>query len=55
MRVNKLFKYDGLQQPDTKAAYLEAVRAEVRTALEEAGYPDTDRVIEVYSDIACSE
>lgn len=26
MRVNKLFKYDGLQQPDTIAAYLEAVR-----------------------------
>ncbi|EXJ52846.1 hypothetical protein AS96_02435 [Microbacterium sp. MRS-1] len=36
-------------------AYLEAVRADVRAALEEAGYPDTNRVIEVYSDIACSE
>lgn len=36
-------------------AYREAVRAEVRAALEEAGYPDTNRVIEVYSDIACSE
>lgn len=36
-------------------AYLEAVRAEVRASLEEAGYPDTNRVIEVYSDISCSE
>ncbi|MDR6867414.1 hypothetical protein J2Y69_002017 [Microbacterium resistens] len=36
-------------------AYLEAVRADVRAALEAAGYPDTRRVIEVYSDIACSE
>ncbi|MDQ1204608.1 hypothetical protein QE377_000967 [Microbacterium sp. SORGH_AS 862] len=36
-------------------AYREAVRAEVRAALEEAGYPDTNRVIEVYSDISCSE
>lgn len=36
-------------------AYREAVRADVRAALEAAGYPDTNRIIEVYSDISCSE
>jgi hypothetical protein len=37
------------------AAYLEAVRAEVRDALDAAGYPDTTRIIEVYSDLTCAE
>lgn len=36
-------------------AYIEVVRAEVRAALEAAGYPDTDRVIEVYADVTCSD
>ena len=36
------------------SAYLEAVREDVRTALEEAGYPDIERVIEVYSDLSCA-
>ncbi len=37
------------------AAYLEAVRAEVRDALDAAGHPDTTRIIEVYSDLNCAE
>jgi hypothetical protein len=37
------------------AAYLEVVRAEVRNALAAAGYPDTDRVIEVYSSLSCAK
>lgn len=37
------------------AAYLEVVRAEVRDALESAGYPDTDRVIEVNSELSCAD
>jgi hypothetical protein len=37
------------------AAYLEAVRAEVRDALNAVGYPDTTRIIEVYSDLSCAE
>lgn len=35
------------------SAYLEAVREDVRSALEDAGYPDIERVIEVYSNISC--
>jgi hypothetical protein len=35
-------------------AYLEAVREDVRTALEHAGYPDDERVIEVYSNLSCA-
>lgn len=34
-------------------AYAEAVRADVREALEQAGYPDTNRFIETRSDISC--
>lgn len=37
------------------AAYLEVVRADVRAALEAAGYPDADRIIEVYSELNCEE
>lgn len=36
------------------SAYREVVRAHVREALDEAGYPDTNRVIEVYSDLHCT-
>lgn len=36
------------------SAYLEAVREDVRAALEDAGYPDAERVIEVYSDLSCT-
>ena len=36
------------------AAHREAVRADVRTALEDAGYPDEDRVIETYSSLRCA-
>lgn len=36
------------------SAYLEGVREDVREALEEAGYPDIERVIEVYSNISCA-
>lgn len=36
------------------SAYLEAVREDVRVALEEAGYPDIERVIEVYSNLDCA-
>lgn len=36
------------------SAHREAVRADVRDALEKAGYPDLNRVIEVYSDLKCS-
>ncbi len=36
------------------SAYLEVVRAQVRTALDTAGYPDTERVIEVSSDLSCA-
>ena len=36
------------------SAYLESVREDVRTALEEAGYPDIERVIEVYSSLSCA-
>lgn len=36
-------------------AYVEAVRAEVRSGLAEAGFPDAPtRIIEVYSDVKCS-
>lgn len=35
------------------SAYLEAVREDVRSALEDAGYPDIERVIEVYSNLSC--
>ncbi|WP_223622902.1 hypothetical protein [Microbacterium sp. EST19A] len=35
------------------SAYLESVREDVRVALEEAGYPDIERVIEVYSNLSC--
>lgn len=35
-------------------AYIEVVRAHVRDELDGAGYPDSDRVIEVWSDLACS-
>lgn len=36
-------------------AYVEAVRAEVRSGLPEAGFPDAPtRLIEVYSDVKCS-
>lgn len=34
-------------------AYLEAVREDVRSALEDAGYPDIERVVEVYSNLSC--
>lgn len=37
------------------AAYLEVVRAEVRSALESAGYPDTERIIEVHSELSCED
>ncbi len=36
------------------SAYLEAVREDVRVALEAAGYPDIERVIEVYSNLSCA-
>ena len=36
------------------SAYLESVREDVRDALEKAGYPDIERVIEVYSHLSCS-
>ncbi|KNY07941.1 hypothetical protein AKH00_06920 [Microbacterium sp. GCS4] len=36
------------------SAYLEAVREDVRSALDDAGYPDTERVIEVYSTLSCA-
>ncbi len=36
------------------SAYLEAVREDVRSALEDAGYPDIERAIEVYSNFSCS-
>lgn len=36
------------------SAYREVVRADVRDALDEAGYPDANRVIEVYSDLRCT-
>jgi hypothetical protein len=36
-------------------AYLEAVREDVRVALDDAGYSDFERVIEVYSDISCTK
>lgn len=36
------------------SAYLEAVREDVRSALDEAGYPDIERVIEVYSNLSCT-
>ncbi len=35
-------------------AHIEVVRAHVREKLDGAGYPDSDRVIEVWSDLACS-
>ncbi len=37
------------------AAYLEVVRADVRDALGSAGYPDTDRIIEVHSELSCAD
>lgn len=37
------------------AAYLEVVRAEVRDALASAGYPDTNRIIEVSSELSCAD
>lgn len=37
-----------------RQAYVEAVREHVREELEGAGFPDSDRVIEVYSDLHCS-
>ena len=37
------------------AAYLEVVRNDVRDALEAAGYPDTDRIIEVNSELNCED
>jgi hypothetical protein len=36
------------------SAYLESVREDVRTALDEAGYPDIERVIEVHSSLSCA-
>lgn len=36
------------------AAHREAVRADVRKALAEAGYPDENRVIETYSSMRCA-
>jgi hypothetical protein len=36
------------------SACLEAVKEDVRSALEDAGYPDIERVIEVYSNLSCS-
>lgn len=36
------------------SAYLESVREDVRAALEDAGYPDIERVIEVYSRLSCA-
>lgn len=36
------------------AAYLEAIREDVRTALDDAGYPDINRVIEINSSLDCS-
>jgi len=35
------------------AAHREAVRADVRTALADAGFPDENRVIETYSSMRC--
>ncbi|MCT1366132.1 MULTISPECIES: hypothetical protein [Microbacterium] len=37
------------------SAYLEAVREDVRTALEEAGYPDDQRVVEVHANLSCAK
>ena len=37
------------------AAYLEVVRNDVRDALEAAGYPDTNRIIEVNSELNCED
>ena len=34
-------------------AHIEVVRAHVRDELDEAGYPDSNRVIEVWSDLRC--
>lgn len=36
------------------AVHREAVRADVRTALADAGYPDENRVIETYSSMRCA-
>lgn len=36
------------------SAYLESIREDVRTALDEAGYPDSERVVEVFSHLACA-
>ncbi|WP_298038268.1 hypothetical protein [uncultured Microbacterium sp.] len=36
-------------------AYAEAVRAEVRDALDAAGYPDNQRVVETYTDVHCED
>lgn len=35
-------------------AYMLTVTLQVKGALEEAGYPDSDRVMEVWSDRRCS-
>ncbi|WP_149085529.1 MULTISPECIES: hypothetical protein [Microbacterium] len=37
------------------SAYLESVREDVRTALEEAGFPDDQRVVEVYANLSCAK
>jgi hypothetical protein len=35
-------------------AHIEVMRARVRSDLESAGYPDSNRVIEVWSDLRCN-
>lgn len=48
---------EGAEIPEDRLegqAHIEVVRAEVRAALDDAGYPDQDRIIEVWSDLNCS-
>lgn len=48
---------DGAEIPEHRLegqAYIEVVRAYVRERLDAGGYPDENRVIEVWSDLTCS-
>ncbi|UNK72053.1 hypothetical protein [Microbacterium sp. H1-D42] len=48
---------EGAEVPEDRLegqAYIEVVREHVRNELDAGGYPDTERVIEVWSDLRCS-
>jgi hypothetical protein len=42
------------EQRISGSAYAEVVRSQVRESLDDAGYPDENRLVEVYTDLDCS-